>query len=149
MAPYHPVGFEAGVDAATKGLSNVDVLGSLMQDLNQAAAAAVVVSLLALKSIFGRSSGVPGVSHVVVSSVLDSSSSSLEAVRSKFMYIKSLDPPLSRCKGQSPECSAKGMGQFPICKMKWDLLRTSITACVIDKNTFSAPFGIFYMRTEI
>ena len=93
MAPYHPVGFEAGVDAATKGLSNVDVLGSLMQDLNQAAAAAVVVSLLALKSIFGRSSGVPGVSHVVVSSVLDSSSSSLEAVRSKFMYIKSLDPP--------------------------------------------------------
>ena len=59
------------MDAATKGLSNVDVLGSLMQDLNQAAAAAVVVSLLALKSIFGRSSGVPGVSHVVVSSVLE------------------------------------------------------------------------------
>ena len=41
------------------------------------------------------------------------------------------------------------MGQFPICKLKWDLLRTSITACTIDKNTFSAPFGIFYVRTEI
>ena len=41
------------------------------------------------------------------------------------------------------------MGQFPICKLKWDLLRTSVTACTIDKNTFSAPFGIFYVRTEI
>ena len=42
-----------------------------------------------------------------------------------------------------------GMGQFPICKLKWDLLRTSVTACAIDKDTFSAPFGIFYVRTEI
>ena len=41
---------------------------------------------------------------------------------------------------QSP--SAMGMGQFPICKLKWDLLRTSVTACTIDKNTFSAPFGM-------
>ena len=49
----------------------------------------------------------------------------------------------------SPECSAMGMGQFPICKLKWDLLRTSVTACTFDKNTFSAPFGIFYVRTEI
>ena len=49
----------------------------------------------------------------------------------------------------SPECSATGMGQFPICKLKWDLLRTSVTACTIDKNTFSAPFGVFYVRTEI
>ena len=49
----------------------------------------------------------------------------------------------------SPECSATGMGQFPICKLKWDLLRTSVTACTIDENTFSAPFGIFCMRTEI
>ena len=48
-----------------------------------------------------------------------------------------------------PESSATGMGQFPICKLKWDLLRTSVTACTIDKNTFSAPFGIFYVRTEI
>ena len=31
------------------------------------------------------------------------------------------------------------MGQFPICKLKLDLLRTSVTACTIDKNTFSAP----------
>ena len=48
-----------------------------------------------------------------------------------------------------PECSATGMGQFPICKQKWDLLRTSVTACTIDENTFFAPFGIFYVRTEI
>ena len=48
-----------------------------------------------------------------------------------------------------PECSATGMGQFPICKLKWDLLRTSVTACTIDENTFSAPFGIFYVRMEI
>ena len=43
----------------------------------------------------------------------------------------------------------KETGQFPICKLKWDLLRTSITACAIDKNTFSAPFGICYVTTEI
>ena len=48
-----------------------------------------------------------------------------------------------------PECSAMGMVQFPICRLKWDLLRTSVTACKIDKNTISAPFGIFYVRTEI
>ena len=45
----------------------------------------------------------------------------------------------------SPESSATGMGQFPICKLKWDFLRTSITACTIDRNTF----GMFYVRTEI
>ena len=50
---------------------------------------------------------------------------------------------------QCPESSATGMGQFPICKLKWDLLKTSVTACTIDKNAFSAPFGISYMRTEI
>ena len=48
-----------------------------------------------------------------------------------------------------PECSAMGMGQSPICKLKCDLLRTSITACTVDKDTFSAPFGIFDVRTEI
>ena len=41
------------------------------------------------------------------------------------------------------------MGQFPIWKLKWDLLRTYVIACTIDKNTFSAPFQIFYVRTEI
>ena len=51
--------------------------------------------------------------------------------------------------GLGPECSATEMGQFPICKLKWDLLMTSVTACAIDKNTFSAPFGIFYVRAEI
>ena len=49
----------------------------------------------------------------------------------------------------SPEYSATGMAQFPICKLKLDLLRTSVTVCTIDENTFSAPFGIFYVRTEI
>ena len=47
------------------------------------------------------------------------------------------------------ECSATGMGQFPICKLKWDFLRTSVVACIINENIFSAPFGIFYMRTDI
>ena len=36
----------------------------------------------------------------------------------------------------SPKCSAMGMGQFPICKLKWDLMRTSVTACTIDKIHF-------------
>ena len=27
--------------------------------------------------------------------------------------------------------------------------KTSVTACTINKNTFSAPFGILYVRTEI
>jgi len=49
----------------------------------------------------------------------------------------------------SQEYSATGMGQFHICKLKWDLLRASITACTIDENSFSAPFGIFYERMEI
>ena len=49
----------------------------------------------------------------------------------------------------SQKCSATGMGQFPMYKLKWDLLRTSVTACTIDKNTFFAPFEIFYVRTEI
>ena len=48
-----------------------------------------------------------------------------------------------------PESSATGMGQFPICKLKGGLLKSSVTACTIDKNAFSAPFGISYMRTEI
>ena len=41
------------------------------------------------------------------------------------------------------------MGQFPICKLKWDLFRTSVTACTIDKTIFSAQFGIFYVKKEI
>ena len=48
-----------------------------------------------------------------------------------------------------PEYTLKGMGKFPICKLKWGLLRTPVTACTIDKNTLSALFGIFYVRTEI
>ena len=62
------------------------------------------------------------------------------------------DAPPSVCEYRTPlgpESSATGMGQFPICKLKWDLSRTSVTACTIDKNIFSAPFGIFYVRTEI
>ena len=41
------------------------------------------------------------------------------------------------------------MGQFPICKLKWDFLRTSFTACTNDINVFSAPIGIFYAQIEI
>ena len=48
-----------------------------------------------------------------------------------------------------PESSATGMGQFSICELKWDFLRTSVRACTIDEIIFSAPFGIFYMKTEI
>ena len=48
-----------------------------------------------------------------------------------------------------PESSATGMGQFSICKLKRDFLRTPVTACIIHKKMFSAPFGIFYMRMEI
>ena len=48
-----------------------------------------------------------------------------------------------------PECSATGMGQFPLCKLKWALLRTSVTACTTDKNTFYNPFEIFYVKMEI
>ena len=53
------------------------------------------------------------------------------------------------CNLQGLGCFASGMGQFPVCKLKWDLLRTSVTACSIDKNTFIAPFGIFHVRMEI
>ena len=34
-------------------------------------------------------------------------------------------------------------------QVKWDFLRTSVRACTIDRITFSAPFGIFYVRMEI
>ena len=44
---------------------------------------------------------------------------------------------------QCPECSTTEMGEFPICQLEWDLLRTSIKACTVDKNIFSASFGIF------
>ena len=40
-------------------------------------------------------------------------------------------------------------GNFPFCKLKRDLLRTSVRACTIHKNTFSVPFGFFYVKTEI
>ena len=52
----------------------------------------------------------------------------------------------------SPECSAKVTGLCFICKWElayWDLLRTSIAAWTIHKNTLSAPFGIFYVQKEI
>ena len=57
--------------------------------------------------------------------------------------------PRSRDNQAQNALQAMGMGQFPICKLKWDLLKTFVTACIIDENTFSAPFGIFYVRTEI
>ena len=56
---------------------------------------------------------------------------------------------LVKSKRLCPGCSTTKKGQFPICKLKWDLLRTSVTTCIIDKDTFSAPFRIFYVRKEI
>ena len=47
----------------------------------------------------------------------------------------------------SPECSATVTGFSLI--WKWVLLTTSVTACSIYESIFSAPFGIFYVRTEI
>ena len=44
-------------------------------------------------------------------------------------------------------CNRNGAISHLQTEMKF--LRTSITACTIDKNTFSAPFGISYVRTEI
>ena len=52
-------------------------------------------------------------------------------------------------KRHGSECSVTETGQVPICKLKWDLLRISVTACTIDRDTFSAPFGIFSARTKI
>ena len=51
-----------------------------------------------------------------------------------------------------PECSAKVIVFYLICKwelQKQDLLWTSANACITHKNTFSAPFGIFYVKTKI
>ena len=64
--------------------------------------------------------------------------------KSKIVFLR-----LNFSNDTSPECSAMEMGQFSICKLKWDLLRTSVTACIIERNTFSTPFGIFYVRTEV
>ena len=38
-----------------------------------------------------------------------------------------------------PESSATWMGQFPIWKLKWDFLKTSVTACTIDKKCIFCP----------
>ena len=48
----------------------------------------------------------------------------------------------------SPECSATVTGFCLICKWElpqWGLLKTSVTACKTRRNTFSYPFGIFYV----
>ena len=47
-----------------------------------------------------------------------------------------------------PRMLCNGNGAISHCKLKWDLLRTSVTACTIDKNTYLAPFGTFYVKME-
>ena len=42
-----------------------------------------------------------------------------------------------------------GNGAVSHLQTEMGFLRTSVTAYTIDENTFSAPFGIFYVRTEI
>ena len=48
-----------------------------------------------------------------------------------------------------PQMLCNGNGAISILQIEMEFLRTSVTACTIDKNIFSAPFGIFYVRTEI
>ena len=48
-----------------------------------------------------------------------------------------------------PGMLCNGNGAISHLQNEMGFLRSSITACKIDKNTFSAPFGIFYVRTEI
>ena len=53
------------------------------------------------------------------------------------------------CTQTKPRMLCKGNGAIFHLQTEWDLLRDSITACTIDENTFSAPFGILYVRKEI
>ena len=48
-----------------------------------------------------------------------------------------------------PRILCNGNGAISHLQTEMGFLRTSVTACAIDKNTFSAPFGNFYVRTEI
>ena len=48
-----------------------------------------------------------------------------------------------------PRILCKGNGAISHLQTKMGFLRTSVTACMIHKNIFSAPFRISYMRTEI
>ena len=76
--PADQVPAEGGAELADRRAA--PAAGAVVPDAAAAPAGLLLVSL-ALKSIFGNISGV-GVSQVVVSSVLDSSSSPLEVVRS-------------------------------------------------------------------
>ena len=46
------------------------------------------------------------------------------------------------------EYSGTGMGQFSIYKLKWDLLRASITACTIDKKHFLPHLESFMLERK-
>ena len=48
-----------------------------------------------------------------------------------------------------PRILCNGNGAISRLQTEMGFLRTSVTACIFQKNIFSAPFGIFYMRTEI
>ena len=47
-----------------------------------------------------------------------------------------------------PRMLCNGNGAISHLQTEMGFLRTSITAYTIDENTFSAPFGIFYVKTE-
>ena len=42
-----------------------------------------------------------------------------------------------------------GNGAISHLQTEMGFLRASVTAYTIEKDTFSAPFGIFYVRTEM
>ena len=48
----------------------------------------------------------------------------------------------------SPESFAINNWEFSNWKLIWDMQRISVTACSIDKYTFSVPSAIFHVRTE-
>ena len=48
----------------------------------------------------------------------------------------------------NPRMLCNGNGAISHLQTEMGFLGTSVTAYTIDENTFSAPFGIFYVRTE-
>ena len=49
---------------------------------------------------------------------------------------------------ESPESSTIRNEEFLTWKLKWDLPRTYVTACLIYKHDFFAFFAIFHVQTE-
>ena len=49
---------------------------------------------------------------------------------------------------ESPESSTIRNKEFVIWKLKWDLLRTTVTACLTYEHDFFAFFAIFHVQTK-